>query len=134
MAGKKQKSDARFEIAFFEGVLRHAPDFIEALICLGDLYTKEGYPEKGLRVDQRLARLRPEDPVILYNLACSYSLMDELPAARRTMAAALEIGYDDVEYLLKDADLRNLLEDGEFRSMLQEWRTKRSARRPQEAA
>lgn len=130
----KKASAAAFEIVFFEGVLRYAPDFTEALACLGDLYTKEGLYEKGLRLDLRLAGLRPQEPVVLYNLACSYTLTGDLPAARRTMLAALESGYDDMEHMFKDADLRALLADGEFQSLLNDWRARRRVRRPQEAA
>ena len=33
--------------------------------------------EDGLSVDRRLARLCPSDPLVHYNLACSFSLTEE---------------------------------------------------------
>lgn len=115
---KNKATAGQFEMGFYENVLKEAPDFIEALSALGDLYTKEGYYEKGLEVDKRLARLRPDDGVILYNLACSYSLLNDVPRARSTMKAALENGYEDIEYLLQDTDLLNLLSDAKFMNTL----------------
>ncbi len=127
MARNKQTT-AAFEIPFFENVLKGAPDFIEALIALGDLYTKEGYYQKGLEVDERLARLRPDDGVVLYNLACSYSLMNDVPHAREAMKAAFQNGYEDIEHLLKDTDLLNLLADVEFADILKNRRKPRTRR------
>ncbi len=121
---KKSGSNAKFEIAFFEKVLLNAPDFVEALACLGDLYTRQGAYEKGLRVDERLARLRPDDAVVLYNLACSYSLVADIPAARRAMARAVECGYDEWDHLRQDPDLLNLLADPKFQQFLNEKRLK----------
>lgn len=125
---KHKETTARFQIAFFENVLQRAPNFIEALIALGDLYTKEGQYQKGLEVDALLARLRPDDDVVLYNLSCSYSLMNDIPRAREAMKAAFVSGYEDMEHLLKDADLLNLLSDSEFSQMLKARQAKRTRR------
>ena len=43
---------------------------------LGDAYTKTGQWEKGLQIDQRLARLCPDNALVFYNLACSYSVAE----------------------------------------------------------
>ena len=91
---------------------------MEALSCLAELYTRQGLFEKGLRADEHLVRLRPEDPVIVYNLACSYSLLNDVPASRRAMVRAIELGYDEWEHLRKDTDLANLLSDSEFQAFL----------------
>jgi lipopolysaccharide biosynthesis regulator YciM len=61
---KRLENDPQFEIVFYENILKHSPGFIEALIALAELYTKEGMHDKGLELDRRLAELRPEDPVI----------------------------------------------------------------------
>jgi tetratricopeptide (TPR) repeat protein len=112
--GKRRSGDPAFEIGFYEKVLENSPNFIEALSALGDLYTREGFYDKGLKVDERLARLRPDDAVVLYNLACSYSLLNDLPRAREAMARAIARGYDDWDHLERDQDLENLRSDGEF--------------------
>ena len=117
MTGKKdiEKQDGMdFEIKFFEAVLQKRPHFIEALVALGDLYTKKGLYEKGLTVDEKLTKLRPHDPVILYNLACSHSLLNDIEKSLKTIKLAIELGYDDFEYLEYDSDLKNLRQDSRF--------------------
>ena len=107
----KKKDDVEFEIAFYENILKETPDFIEALVAIGDLYTKAGYWQKGLEVDLKLFALRPQDPIVLYNLACSYALLNQTPAALGALTKAIEFGYNDFEHLRSDADLENLLKD-----------------------
>jgi tetratricopeptide (TPR) repeat protein len=111
---KPAKDDHPFEIAFFENVLKHAPDFIEAMVALAELYTKEGLYDKGLVLDRRLAALRPDEPVILYNLACSLSLVNDVTGALEAMKRAVACGYEGFEHLEKDPDLINLLTDSDF--------------------
>ncbi|MBF0385553.1 MAG: hypothetical protein HQL27_06740 [Candidatus Omnitrophica bacterium] len=106
--------DIEFEIGFYENIVKNSPDFVEALTALGDLYTRKGLYLKGLRIDQKLASLRPEDPVILYNLACSYSLLKDLNKAFLVMKQAIALGYDDLDYLEQDRDLENLRQSEKF--------------------
>ncbi|HSV43757.1 MAG TPA: hypothetical protein VLJ10_04300 [Candidatus Bathyarchaeia archaeon] len=105
---KGLEKDIEFEIEFYEGLLRHNPDFEAALIALGDTYTRAGFYEEGLSIDQRLARLRPEDPVVLYNLACSFSLLNQPDKAFTAIKQALALGYEELEYLQMDDDLKEL--------------------------
>jgi len=122
MAKAKGGHDPEFEIVFYENILKHSPNFIEALQALGDLYTKEGFYQKGLQIDEKLAKLRPDDAAIFYNLACSYSLMNDVARARVAMHRAFVLGYDDIAHLDKDPDLLNLLGDAEFVEYLKQVR------------
>ena len=63
-------------IEFMEGLVRRDPDYVDALQILGDHYTRRGRYAEGLKVDERLSRLEPHDPLTFYNLACSYSLTE----------------------------------------------------------
>lgn len=114
----KKESDVDFEIQFFEGVLKQNPDFIEALIALGDLYTKKGLIDKGLEVDEKLSRLRPEDPLVFYNLACSYSLVKEVEKSIEAIKTAINNGYGDFEFIEQDKDLDNIRNDERFQQVL----------------
>src|SRR2546423_8668261 len=71
---RQEKRDLDIEIGFLEGLVRRDPGYIDALQILGDDYTKRGKFTLGLKIDQRLAVLKPMDSLIQYNLACSYSL------------------------------------------------------------
>ena len=111
---RRAKEDLAFEIAFFEGIARRDPGYVEALQILGDAYTRTGQWEKGLKIDQRLAHLCPENPLVFYNLACSYALLKELDPALAALERAIRLGYHDVGWLTQDPDLENLRQDSRF--------------------
>jgi hypothetical protein len=118
MADRKKKEElGDFEITFYEGVLKRRPDYVDALIPLAEAYTRKGLHEKGLEMDQRLAELCKEDPVVHYNLACSYALVGKKKEALKALRTSIEMGYCDFAHLRKDADLKSLHEDPEFQSM-----------------
>ena len=108
-----QKSDDEFTIWFLEGVLDKYPTYVECLMYLGNAYTATGMYKKGLEVDLKLEKLRPEDPLVHYNLACSFSLLEMLGESLESLEKAVDLGYDDLEYLEKDGDLDGVKnEDG----------------------
>lgn len=108
-----------FEIAFYEKLIQQYPQFIDALMALGEAYTRRGWHDKGLAIDQRLVELRGSDPVIWYNLACSLSLLKRLDDALDALRRSVTLGYDDFEYLRMDPDLESLRRSPEFRRFLE---------------
>lgn len=106
------------EIVFYEELLKDNPDFIQALIVLAELYTQQGFYQEGLSIDRRLAEIRPYDPIVHYNLACSLSLTNNLDDSLRALKKSVFLGYGDFDYIMKDADLENLRQTGEFRTLL----------------
>jgi tetratricopeptide (TPR) repeat protein len=112
---KTSDGNLDFEIEFCERLLQKRPHFVQALSLLGDLYTKKGFYLKGLEVDEMLYLLKPRDPIVLYNLACSYSLLNEKDKALRSIKQAINCGYDDFCQIENDTDLDNLRSDSRFR-------------------
>ena len=105
---RDEKRHLDVEISFIEGIVRRDPDYIEALQILGDNFTKRGRFVDGLKVDEQLARLRPADPTVLYNLACSYSLTGDTESAFAALQRSLMAGYDDFKWLAQDPDLEQV--------------------------
>ena len=121
----RKKEDVDFEIAFYEGILKDTPNFIEALGAIGDLYTKAGLWQKGLEVDLKLSHLRSQDALVFYNLACSYALLNQSRAALGALTRAIDFGYDDFEHLKDDTDLDNLLKDEHFQQYIKKLEKKK---------
>lgn len=118
MTKPKEKRDKMdFEIRFFEGVTRLRPDYVDALIPLAEAYTRKGLYEKGLEIDKRLSVLCKNNPVIYYNLACSFALVGKKKEALKALKKAIELGYDDFAHLRKDADLKPLHGSPEFEKL-----------------
>jgi tetratricopeptide (TPR) repeat protein len=105
------------EILFLEGVVRRDPAYIEALQILGDDYTRRGRYAEGLKIDERLSRLRPEDSVVHYNLACSYSLTRQIELALEALEAAINFGYRDFKAMDTDPDLKNLRQHADYKKI-----------------
>jgi len=106
------------ELEFLQRIGKRLPEDTEVMRALGDLYTRTGKTEEGLRVDKRLSRLCSEDPLVWYNLACSFALCSRNDDALDALSRAMELGYDDYEWMKKDTDLSALRGDPRFESML----------------
>ena len=106
--------DLPFEVSLYEAVVASDPANVEALMALGEAHTRAGDYARGMDVDRKLSRLRPEDPVVHYNLACSLSLLGDRDAALGTLEKAVTLGYADLAHLDKDPDLEALRQDPRF--------------------
>jgi len=113
-----QKSDDEFTIWFLEGVLDKYPTYVECLMYLGNAYTATGMYENGLEVDLKLERLRPEDPLVHYNLACSFSLMEMHSESLEALEKAIDLGYDDLEHLVNDSDLDDVKNEEGYKVLI----------------
>lgn len=114
------------QIQFMEGVVRRDPRYVEALQLLGDNYTKRGRYSEGLNVDERLAELEPENPLVFYNLACSYSLTDNCDCAADAIEKAIALGYRDFKWMVKDPDLKKLRTHARYKAIRDTVRTLKS--------
>lgn len=105
---RDEERELDIKIGFMEGVVKRDPGYVEALQILGDDYTRRGRYVAGLRVDEQLSHLRPFDPLVQYNLACSYSLTGNYNQAIVALEKALNLGYRDFRWLAQDPDLSEL--------------------------
>ena len=114
---RKEVRELDVKISFMEGVTRRDPAYVEALQILGDHYTQRGRFEYSLKVDKKLSKLEPDNPLVFYNLACSYSLNAEYDAAVAALDQALVLGYRDFKWLARDPDLRKLRKHPGYRDI-----------------
>ncbi|MGV3771840.1 MAG: TPR end-of-group domain-containing protein [Verrucomicrobiales bacterium] len=120
---RQERKDLDIEIGFLEGVVKRDPAYVDALQILGDDYTKRGKFKEGLKVDERLAELRPKDSLVFYNLACSYSLLGEYEKAADALEQSLNLGYRDFKWLAEDPDLEALRKQTVYRKIRAKLRT-----------
>ena len=119
------KRELDVKIGFMEGIVRRDPNYVDALQLLGDHYTQRGRFTEGLNVDERLAQLEPQNPVVFYNLACSYSLTDQFDRAAEALKKAIQLGYQDFAWLAKDPDLKKFRKQPAFNDILKKIRWKK---------
>jgi hypothetical protein len=105
---RKEIRELDVKISFMEGIVSREPGYVEALQILGDHYTQRGKYDRSLNIDKALSKLEPRNPLVFYNLACSYSLNSEIGMAALALDRALKLGYRDFKWLARDPDLRPL--------------------------
>ena len=121
----REKQELDVEISFLEGLAKRDPEYIEALQLLGDDYTKRGRFPEGLAVDEHLSRLLPEDSMVFYNLACSFSLTDRVNDSITALKKAVQLGYDDSKWMDEDPDLNKIRSDPRFEQIRHKLNLKR---------
>jgi tetratricopeptide (TPR) repeat protein len=112
------RDQADFEIEFFEQVLSRSPDDINVLRALGEQLARKGLWERSLKVEEHLIRLRPEDGVAHYNVACSLAMQGAASQAIEALDRAIHCGYRDFGHLEVDPDLDSLRQLPAYRALL----------------
>ncbi len=99
--------------------LELVPEDVRARILLATnlAYSKQDADE-CIRHLQTAVALRPADPNTLYNAACAYGVLGKKAEALETFKKAIEVGYSNLNWAAKDADLDCLHDDTEFQKLV----------------
>ncbi len=99
--------------------LELVPEDVRARILLATnlAYSKQDADE-CIRHLQTAVALRPADPNTLYNAACTYGVLGKKAEALETFKKAIEVGYSNLNWAAKDADLDCLHDDTEFQKLV----------------
>jgi tetratricopeptide (TPR) repeat protein len=119
-----EQSQIDFEIDFFGALLARYGCYVDALRVHGNNLTLKGRHAEGLQIDKKLVQLRPNDPNVHYNLACSYAIMKQPELALKTLRRAVELGYRDFRYMREDRDLATIRHDPRFKQLLREFESR----------
>ena len=114
-----------FEIDFFTALIDRRPDFVEALKAHAKNLAIARRHQEGLQCDRRITRLRPQDSLARYNLACSLALTRHYDEALLELRKAVELGYRDFSFMKQDRDLEPIRKDPRFRALVREYERKR---------
>ncbi|MCP3918548.1 MAG: hypothetical protein GY711_23625 [bacterium] len=118
LQGRIHDLGLEFLADFLEVETRRHPRNLDALVELGHVYTRLKRFGDGLRIDEQLVRIAPQNPTVHYNLACSRALLGSIDAAFDALERAIELGYDDAEYMRRDDDLARLRDVGHFHDLV----------------
>ena len=114
-----------FELDFFAALLERRPEFVEALKAHAKNLALARRHHDGVQFDRRITKLRPQDALARYNLACSLVLTRQHDEAIAELRRAVELGYRDFTFMMKDRDLDGIRRDPRFRDLLREYDRKR---------
>lgn len=119
--------DSEFEIQFFESILKKDPTYAEVVEILAGLYTQEGRLDEGLKMDRKLVKLLPESATAHYNLGCSLALKDRPVDAIKALKKAIQLGYNDFEWMEEDPDLMFMHDHQAFQELLHSSKKKKTS-------
>ncbi len=108
------------EIAIFEGQLKKTPEDARVRVLLAGNYAEQGRFEDAKREVDLAMALRPDDTMILYNIACTLCSMGNPKDAMVALKKAWEAGYRNPVWTRQDPDLAILLGDPEFERLYPE--------------
>lgn len=113
----QEREHLTFEADFCLAVLKKRPYQFETLQVAANSLTALGYYQDGLKFDQRLEEMRPSDALVIFNLACSLSLVGRVEDAMEKLEAAVTLGYRDRQHIKEDPDLENLRSHPRFKQL-----------------
>jgi non-specific serine/threonine protein kinase len=100
-----------------EDQVTKVPEDARARSLLAVLYAQLHRPEDSVREMQFATTLRPADPTLAYNCACTYCQLGRKSEALESLRRAWQLGYRDAEWVRKDPDLEILHGDPEFEKL-----------------
>ena len=104
-------------VAIFEKHLKKMPEDARVRVLLANSYAQNGRYEDATREADMAMALRPDDTMILYNLACVFCLMNNAKDAIIALKKARDAGYHATAWARQDPDLALLHGEPEFESL-----------------
>jgi serine/threonine protein kinase/Flp pilus assembly protein TadD len=114
------RNQTQRQIEFFEGHLRKVPEDARARVLLAGDYASMKRPEDATREANLAMTLRPDDAIILYNVACLFCDLERKPEAMDALRKAWDGGFRDPQWARRDPDLALLHDDPEFQRLYPE--------------
>ena len=81
-----------------------------------------GERERGLCWANRAQKIEPDDPMLLYNLACIYCRTEKYEPAIDCIVRAIDNGFTNLPWLDKDTDLDPLRDQPRFQAKIEQLR------------
>jgi non-specific serine/threonine protein kinase len=120
--GRKEEVEKITE-QFFRALQRQVelvPEDARARVLLSAFYAQHGKVENAIWELEKAIEIRPRDPNLLYNAACSYGVMNMKVMALKMLKRAVELGFANRDWLQRDPDLNCLHGDPEFEKLVTE--------------
>jgi len=116
--GDKAAEADRRSFAIIEKHRKLNPDDARAIYFGAGALIRTGRREQGLAWAREALDLGPDDPIILYNVACVYANAHEIEDAVSALEMAVDAGYAHKEWIQNDHDLDPLRDHPRFAPLL----------------
>jgi tetratricopeptide (TPR) repeat protein len=107
-------------VLFYPSYLMRHPDDSRAHQFYAFTLKRLGRLEEAKKEMQKGIEQNPNDPIIVYNAACFYALINDKTAALENLKKAMDNGFENYNYLRHDPDFKSLQKDPDFISLMQD--------------
>jgi non-specific serine/threonine protein kinase len=97
--------------------LREVPDDARARMQLAITFASIGRPDDAMREANLAMVLRPNEPTVLYNAACTFCMLGRKPEALEALKKAWTSGFKDAVWARRDPDLAILHDEPDFQKL-----------------
>jgi len=94
------------------------PEDGRALMMGAQVSAARGNVDQALAWLERVMAIDPEDPAVLYNVACTYAILGKPENAMDCLEQAVPNGFGHKEWLENDSDLDTIREHPRFKALL----------------
>ncbi|HEY6128963.1 MAG TPA: protein kinase [Candidatus Acidoferrum sp.] len=108
----------RREREVLESQLQRFPDDVRARILLASDQASAGETDSAIMHVKIAVAMRPNDANVLYNAACTYGILGMKVDALDTFRRSVSAGYSNLDWCLKDPDLKILYDEPEFQNLI----------------
>jgi serine/threonine protein kinase/cytochrome c-type biogenesis protein CcmH/NrfG len=107
-------------ISVLERQLQIVPEDARAHGLLATTYAAVGRAREAASEVEKAVAMRGNDPITLYNAACTYGNLNMKAEALATLKKAVEAGYHNPDWAARDNDLACIHDDPEFQRLIKE--------------
>jgi tetratricopeptide (TPR) repeat protein len=115
----QRKGDLGRAEALYQKVLTLDSGHVRALNNLGVVYMAQKKREKAIEALGRAVALKKDYVDPYYNLACLYAQANEISESLRHLKIAATIDGDVINWVKKDADMKNIVASAEFKKLME---------------
>src|SRR5882672_11026311 len=108
----------RREREVLENQLQRFPDDVRARILLAADQASAGETDEAIMHVKIAVAMRPNDANVLYNAACTYGILGMKIDALEHFRRSVNAGYSNLDWCLKDPDLKILYDEPEFNNLI----------------
>ena len=118
--GQMAEAEAAYRRLFqlVEKHIKAYPDDVRAIYFGASALVQLGEREQSLEWNRRALALEPDDPGVLYNVACVYASLGELESAVDCLEKAVRSGMAQKDWMAHDSDLDPLRTQPRFQELL----------------
>jgi serine/threonine protein kinase/tetratricopeptide (TPR) repeat protein len=109
----------RKQVWVIEQHLQLHPDDARACIFAATAFASIGDSERSAYYAQRAMAVDPEDPMMLYNVACAYSILGQTADCLEALQQAVSKGWSDKDWLQHDSDLDTIRNEPKYLAIVQ---------------